>query len=322
MPTIKDVAAAAGVKPATVSYVLNGTGAVGAATRTRVLAAVQTLGYEPSHTARSLQRRATRTLGLVVDAARDGVGWGMVVGGMVDVAALAGYDVLVSQATLARPAEAVVAMLLRERRVDAVAVLSPVAVSLEATALPVVVADAPGDKPSVSVAHDAGLLEAVGHLLVQGRERIALITPPLEWTLAEAQDQGFRRALDETGLFFDPSLVVEGGVTARDGYEAANELLNRPDPPDAIIAGAAALCFGVLHAAWEVGLVVGRELAVLSCDEPRSADHLAPPLTALRQPYRATGEQLAHLLLQQLRGEPVEDVVLVPQLIVRRSCGE
>lgn len=326
MATIKDVAAAAGVQPATVSYVLNGTGSVSAATKARVLAAVAALGYQPSHTARSLQRRQSRTLGLVVPAERDPAAWGLIVNGLVDAAAAQEYELLVAAATTARSEWHVLTDLARSRRVDGVVVLQPesqAAASSIALDLPYVcVGQTQPEQPSVSIDNEAGMIEAVAHLVVQGYQRIALITPPLEWPLADEQDQGFRNALDEAGIVFEPELIVEGGSSESSGYDAASELLQRSERPDAIIAGLASLTFGTLHALHDLGLIVGRDVAVLAGEDPRAAAHIAPPLTALRQPYYALGQQLAHLLIQRVQGQPTSNVVLYPQLIVRRSCGE
>lgn len=328
MATIKDVAAAAGVKPATVSYVLNGTGSVGATTRARVLDAVATLNYQPSHAARSLQRRQTRTLGLIVPTDRDPATWGLVVSGLVDAATLHGYDVLLSSATADHREDAILDDLVKSRRVDGVVFLDTAgentgSAQIRDVGLPFVRVGRRGaSQASVGIDNEAGMIEAVAHLVVQGCDRIALITPPLEWSLADEQDTGYRTALDEAGLPFDAAFLVEGGRSEAEGYDAALELLARPDPPDAIIAGLATLTFGVLHAAHELGLSVGGDVAVLACEEPRAAAHMAPPLTALRQPYYALGEQLAHVLVRRIAGEQPPPVVLYPQLIVRRSCGE
>src|SRR5919199_6890660 len=96
MATIKQVAELAGVRPATVSYVMNGTGSVSPATRARVLSAAAQLRYSPSHVARSLQRKSSRTLGLVLPAGLWDDRSMSMLRGLVDGAAAAGYDVLLA----------------------------------------------------------------------------------------------------------------------------------------------------------------------------------------------------------------------------------
>src|SRR5688500_7480305 len=96
MATIKQVASAAGVQPATVSYVLNGTGSVSAATRQRVLAAAAALDYAPSYLGRSLQRRRSYTLGLVLPSRGMDDRVATLLGGVAEGAAAGGYDLLLA----------------------------------------------------------------------------------------------------------------------------------------------------------------------------------------------------------------------------------
>jgi len=159
-------------------------------------------------------------------------------------------------------------------------------------------------------------------LIVLGHERIGLLTPPLELAISAEQDAGYREALADAGLAFDEQLVVEGGSTESEGYAAANDLLSLPEPPTAILAGSAALAFGTLHAAHDAGLQIGKELALIAFDDPPAAAHMAPPLTAVRQPTLEVGRELARVLVAVIEGrEQPRSVVLHTQLIVRQSCG-
>jgi DNA-binding LacI/PurR family transcriptional regulator len=174
----------------------------------------------------------------------------------------------------------------------------------------------------VAIDAESGVVEALAHLIVLGHERIGLLMPPLELALAAEQDAGYRLALMEAGIAFDEQLIVEGGVTEGEGYLAANELLALPEPPTAIVAGSAALAFGTLHAAHDAGMRVGQDLALIVFDDPPSAAHVAPPLTAIRQPMVEVGRELAAMLVAVIEGrEHPQAVLLPPQLIVRRSCG-
>lgn len=327
MATIKDVATAAGVKPATVSYVLNGTGSVSAATKARVLDAVAALHYQPSHTARSLQRRQSNTLGLVVPLERDPAAWGLIVNGLVDGATAQGFELLLSTITSGSTEADALAELVHSQRVDGVVYLNVVADAEVVRQgfdqhLPLVCAGCSEIHPNVTINNEAGIIEAVAHLVVQGYQRIALILPPLEWTLAEEQERGYRAALDEAGIDWEPSWLVEGRANERGGYDAAMDLLGQAERPDAIIAGLTPLAFGTVQAVHDMGLAPGRDIAILAGDEPQGAAYMDPPLTALRQPYYGLGKQLAASLIARIHDEPCPDHTLYPQLIVRRSCGE
>ncbi len=165
------------------------------------------------------------------------------------------------------------------------------------------------------------MLEAMGHLIVRGHERIALLQPPLERTLALEQEIGYRDALAEAGLPFGAELVVESDQDERAGYAATEELLALPQPPTAIIAGTASLAFGALHALHDQGRSAGRDIALISFEDTPAAAHVAPPLTAVRQPLYDWGCELAHGLMTVIAGNRSVHSVLQPQLIVRRSCG-
>lgn len=329
MTTIKDVAQRARVSIATVSYVLNGTGAVSDQKRQAVLDAVAALHYQPSYRGRALQARRSMTLAVGVPQGMDAdTQWGPLLAGLANGAAQAGYHMLlVAGSPDSSEIDAVTALHgsgqidgmvlldgeIRDERID----------HLKAAHTPFICA-ARTDEGSAYVAIDgaAGMLEAMAHLIVRGHERIALLQPLLEQMVAAEQETGYRDALGEAGVAFVPELVIEGGPTAHAGYAATHELLALPQPPTAVIAGSAALAFGALHAAHDVGLRIGKDVALVSFEDTTAAAHTAPPLTAVRQPVRAWGEQLARGLITMINDGQRTQQVLQPQLIVRRSCGE
>ena len=328
MATIKQVAEAAGVQPATVSYVMNGTGSVSVATRERVLAAAAALNYAPSFAARSLQRKGSRTLGLVLTAERTGERTAAILCGIADGAASAGYDLLVASRS-GGDEGAAYGELHRSRRIEGLIVLDvgqddERVAAARALGIPYVCGGRPSDdSPFVAIDVEAGTTEALAHLIVLGHERIGLLTPPLELALAREQDAAYRAALDEAGLPFDEQLVLEGGSSESEGYAAAYDILSLPERPTAILAGSAALAFGTLHAAHDVGLRVGDELALIVFDDPPAAAHVVPPLTAVRQPVYEVGRELAKVLVGVIeRRAAPRSVLLQSQLIVRRSCGK
>src|SRR5919199_745118 len=165
MATIKQVADLAGVRPATVSYVMNGTGSVSAATRARVFAAADQLKYAPSHLAQSLQRKSSRTLGLVLtDGLGDEHSMAML-SGLADGAAAAGYDLLL--ASCAGDAAATYTELHRSRRVEGVVLLDvwpedERVAAARSRGIPYVCAGRPADdSPFVAIDAEAGTLEAL-----------------------------------------------------------------------------------------------------------------------------------------------------------------
>lgn len=328
MTTIKEVAAAAGVQPATVSYVMNGTGAVSQVTRDRVLAIAAQLNYAPSHLARSLQRRASHTLGLVFSMERHGDYDSLLLEGIADGAATRGYDLLLASHEDGGEI-ATYANLWRSRRVDGLIVLDvhqddERIIAARDLGIPYVCVGRPGDdSPCVAIDVEAATMEALAHLIVLGHERIGLITPPLELAIAGEQDTGYRTALAEAGIAWVDQFVVEGGISAVDGQSAAAELFSLPERPTAILAGSTALAFGTMRAAYDARLSVGTDVALISWDDPPSAAFMVPPLTAVRRPVYQLGRAGAELLVGIIEGlDQPREVILQAQLIVRQSCGE
>lgn len=331
--TIKQVAQRAGVSIATVSYVLNGVGVVTDETRQRVLAAVAELNYQPRYAARSMRGRSY-TLGVTLPS-RPGrlaePALAEVLSGLADAAALRGYFLLLATADVSQDETELCLSLAHTRRVDGLVLLDvlvddPRAQALAAAGIPHVCAGPPpagADSPSVVIDVRAAAIDAVQHLLSLGHRRIGLIQPPSELTVSEPVVEGYRQALSSAGLPFDPTLVVESGRTEEDGYQAMTELLSAVRPPTAVLTGSDELAFGAMHALNDARLIVGRDVALVGFDDLPLAAHVNPPLTTVRQPRRAQGEQLAMLLDDAIlkRNAALRTVTLRARLIVRRSSG-
>jgi DNA-binding LacI/PurR family transcriptional regulator len=119
------------------------------------------------------------------------------------------------------------------------------------------------------------------------------------------------------------SLITIGDLTQRDGYRQANILLDLADPPEAIVACNDLMAIGAMSAAQQRGLVVGVDIAIVGFDDTSMSEHSHPPLTTVHQPVYDIGRTVCEMLLQIIRGEPLdqEKVVLKPSLVIRQSCG-
>lgn len=333
MATIKQVAQRAGVSVATVSYVLNGTGAVTDETRQRVLDAVAELDYQPQYAARTMRGRS-HTLGVTLPS-RPGrlaePALAEVLSGLADAAALRGYFLLLATAGADQDETELCLSLARTRRVDGLVLIDmlvddPRAQALAAAGIPHVCAGPPPagiDSPSVIIDVRTAAIDAARHLLSLGHRRIGLIQSPSELAVSEPVVEGYRQALIDAGLPFDPALVVESGRTEEDGYQAMTELLAAARPPTAVLAGSDELAFGAMHALNDARLIVGRDVALVGFDDLPLAAHVNPPLTTVRQPRRVQGQQLAVLLDDAIRKRTMalRTVTLHARLIIRRSSG-
>jgi DNA-binding LacI/PurR family transcriptional regulator len=330
--TIKQVAELAEVSTATVSYVLNGTGTVTEATRRRVMEAVTRLNYQPSYAARSMRGRS-HTLGLTLPAMPGRLAdpaLAELLAGLSDAAALRGYYLLLATAGAASEADLCL-NLARTGRVDGLLLLDVQvdderARTLCESGIPhVCVGPAPSGCASLFVMVDgrAGALMAMRHLLGLGHKRVGLIQLPSELAESEPRYLGYADALAEGGLAIDPALIVEAGRSEEDGYQAMGELLSAPKPPTAVLACSDELAFGAMHALYDAGLEVGRNVSLVGFDDVPLAAHTHPPLTTLRQPRRAFGAHLAALLIDAIerRAHAAQSATLSARLVIRRSTG-
>jgi LacI family transcriptional regulator/LacI family repressor for deo operon, udp, cdd, tsx, nupC, and nupG len=169
----------------------------------------------------------------------------------------------------------------------------------------------------------AGAATALRHLLGLGHRRISLIQLPSELAESEPRYLGYADALAAAGLAIDPALIVEAGRGEEDGYQAMGELLGAPKPPTAVLACSDELAFGAMHALYDAGLEVGRDVSLVGFDDVPLAARTHPPLTTLRQPRRAVGEHLAALLIDAIEHRPhaAKSATLNARLVVRRSTG-
>jgi LacI family transcriptional regulator/LacI family repressor for deo operon, udp, cdd, tsx, nupC, and nupG len=319
------------VSTTTVSYVLNGTGAVTEATRQRVLNAVMALGYQPHHAARSMRGRS-QTLGIVIPDGSDRLAdpaYAELLAGLASEAARRGYQILIATADGEQDEPQLCLSIAQTGRVDGVVLLDlqiddrRAQLLLEAHIPHVCAGVAPAGSSYVALDGRLGAIQAVQHLLALGHRRIGLIQIPSELVDSEPRYRGYAEAIEHAGLIVSPELIVEAGRREEDGYQAIGELLDLPEPPTAVLACSDDLAFGALHALHDAGCVVGSDVSLVGFDDLPLAAHTQPPLTTLRQPRRMLGEQLAELLDAHIldAAVPARGITLAPRLVIRRSSG-
>lgn len=333
MATIKDVAREAGVTSATVSYVLNNSGRVSEATRRRVLDVARRLNYRPSITAQNLRSGESRIIGYAWHVERPGE-WTPIMQqflyNMSKSAEEAGYHVLTFIADPDDPAAAYVT-LAEMQRVDGFVLANTVVDDprirqLLDLGIPFVSfgrANDAWDFSYVDVDGTDGMRQVVRHLAEQGHERIAFVRwPPLSLA-GNHRYQGYCDAMAELGLPIDERWLIEAENTPADGRIAAQKLMAQPPDsrPTAIACVSDVVAIGVMHALREMGLAIGREVAVTGFDNIPAAEHFTPALTSVHQPLDTIGHQLMTMLLDILQGSATEtrQVLIRPHLVVRAS---
>ncbi len=329
--TIREVAEAAGVSIATVSRVVSGSEhRVSAATRSRVLAAVARLRYQPNLVAQGLKNRVTRTIGLIVPDISNPF-FPAIVRGIEDVANQAGLAVLLCNTYEDLSKERNYLALLQKRMVDGL-IFATVGANTEHLRMlrrqrmpAVLIARAPGgvDMDAVLVDNRRGEREAVEHLLRLGHRRIAFIGGPAILPVAGERLAGYRDALGAAGIRFDPALVFDGGFRPEGGAAAVEALLRRRVKFTAIVAANDLMATGAMEYLHRRGRRLPGDVAVVGFDDITFASLVEPPLTTVAQPKYQMGRLAMERLLELLNGGASRPrrLVLEPRLVVRKSCG-
>ncbi|HEX6510284.1 MAG TPA: LacI family DNA-binding transcriptional regulator [Chloroflexota bacterium] len=323
---IRDVAQQAGVSPATVSRVLNGSAVVTPEVRRRVLEAIGHLGYRPNQVARNLRRQQAEMIGVVIGDVENPF-FTETVRTVEDAAYNLGYRMLLCNTDEnAEKQRAYLRVMAAERVLGVILAPSePNAAEISDLldlGIPVVAFDrAAGDPRADSVTADnweAGRT-ATEHLLEWGCRHIVLVSSAEIATGAERL-AGYEEAMHSAGL--QPRLAP-GFSRAEGGMTAVEELLRQEERPDALIAGNGLMTMGALKALRRHEVRIPEDIAFVSIDDPFWAELADPPLTALAQPVRQMAQTVIELLvgrLQNRRDEP-RHLVYPFDLRIRASSG-
>lgn len=331
MASITDVARAAGVSPATVSRVLNGTRPVSAERVERVRRAVADLGYQPFSPARALRRQSTDVWAVIVADVQNPF-FTSVVRGLEDGAREHGFRVVLcnSDEDLSRERE-YIDVAVKERMAGVVIAVASTRYSrllpLADANIPVVAIDREttgAAVDSVLVDNRRGAREATQHLLEAGARRIACITGPARVSTAAERFAGYRAALQAAGQKIVPELVLRKDFRISGGEEAIRQLFRRKrDRPDALFVANNLMTVGALSALHELGVTLPDDVLLVGFDDAPWATLVTPQVTVVAQPTYRIGHTAAELLATargQADSEP-RQVVLAPTLLVRASSG-
>jgi LacI family transcriptional regulator len=332
--SIKDVAAYAGVSVTTVSHVLNEAPGkrITETTRARVKQAADELGYAPSSVARNLRLQRSQMLAMISDEIATTPYAGRMILGAQEAASKAGWLLMLVNTGLDSEFEAAEIRALRQRQVDGFLyatmyhreVVLPEAIG----EVPTVLLDARSDDPRVpSVVPDevGGGRTATEELVRHGHTRIGFLNNVDDIPATRGRLEGYRAALDDAGLAFDPRLVVAARSDTEGGLQVARQLLSAPDRPTALFCFNDRMAMGAYHAAAELGLRIPEDLSVVGFDNQELiAEGLRPVLTTVSLPHYEMGAWAVETLIAQIEGRELEDprqVALSCPLVPRNSVA-
>jgi DNA-binding LacI/PurR family transcriptional regulator len=333
--TIYDLAREAGVGIGTVSRCLNNHPSVSAETRSRVMAVVKRLSYQPHAYAQKLASKKTNTISAIIPFFTNYF-FMQVLQGVQDKAGELGFDLILYGVTHPEQAEYYLRRSLQRGHVDGVMYFSMAlpesyVTKFEQINLPLIMVD--GYHPhfdSLRVKNREGAMVAVRHLVSLGHSSIAMINASQATLPARDRLEGYRNALEEAGLQFREDRVYDRVVGHQDGFDRESgrasmiELLRAntgQGKVTAVFIASDVQAMGALEAAAEAGVRVPEDLAIVSFDDIELARHMQ--LTTMRQPMNAMGVLAAERLFERMKDPqlPPQVTSFVPEIIIRRSCG-
>ena len=331
--TLKDVAKAAKVSIATVSKVLNGYEgeiAISEATRRKVFEAAKRLNYHPNISARRLVSQRSHSVGIVIEAYTS-------FGGPVNAEILqgigakldkAGLDALLVSRESAREIRSHLKAMAASKKVDALLLwlqdVDPrLCAELREIGVPHCHVGFRGAEECASVLSDnfAGAYSATRHLIEQGHRDIVIIVPE-HFPEAVERFAGYRKALENWQIPFNPELVVRGEYTSTGDVSVLDvERLKRALPNcSAVFATSDLLAMVAKEVARGCGFLLGKDKALVGFDGSEAGRHLDPPLTSVVQDGYEMGRRAVDCILAQIDGDSEPSSILVPtHLVVRES---
>lgn len=324
--TIGDVAGLAGVSKATVSRVLNSSRTVAPEKAKAVHDAIVKLGYEPFGPAKALRQSRVRIWAVIIADIQNPF-FTSVVRGIEDVAHVNGYRLVLCNSDDDLGKEASYVDIAVRERMSGVVIAAASSKSshidrLRDDGIPVVAIDRRLDDAKVDavvVDNTAGATEATLHLIESGYRRIGCIAGPAEVSTSAERLAGYRNALRLAGHRYDKSIVRRADYREAGAYKVTLNLLDQPEPPDALFIANNLMTVGAIRAIHERGLSIPDDIGLVGFDDSPVAELLRPMVTVVAQPVIEIGRTAAELLLDADPSRPARDVVLAPRLIVRES---
>ncbi|MEM7797968.1 MAG: LacI family DNA-binding transcriptional regulator [Chloroflexota bacterium] len=309
--TISDIARRANVSPSTVSRVLRGTTVVSEEKHQAVLDAVERLNYRPNIFAQSLASGRSMVIGVLTQRFGspfyDGILQG-ILHGLEQTA----YSPLFADGRWNNVVEAQALQTLIDRQVDGLILiggqLPADRLQKLAAELPLIVVGREIETllhQCLTVKNREAAYRAVSHLIELGHQHIAHITGPnMDDPTSDITHryEGYRDALRDAGIEFDPRRVVSGTLQQQSGVIAVEALLTRGRPFSAIFAANDQMAFGARLALYRHGIRVPEDVSMIGFDDEASAGYMIPPLTTLRQPAQELGEAATRAVLALIEG--------------------
>lgn len=330
MTTIYEVSKLAGVSPSTVSRVLNGSELVIEPTRRKVETAMKQLGYQPNKIAQSLASKRSNSVGILVPELH-GPFFGTMLSSIELELRNEGKHVIITAGHSDADREKEGIEFLSSRGCDALILFvfstpDEHIRSLRNSSLPIVVIGqlVPGmEEHCIVLDNEAGGYIATKFLIDSGHRELACITGPLWKSDGRGRLDGYRRALAEAGLAFDPRLLAEGIYEEASGRNAMEELLRAGVPFTGVVCANDEMAAGAMWVTREHGMDIPGDLSFVGFDNAFFTRYMHPQLTTIGYPIDQMGQMAARCVLRDVYQKTGQDIQcrFVPELIRRASVS-
>ena len=330
--TIKDIAQAAGLSPATISLVLNNRPyRIAPQTKERILTIAREMGYRPNSAAVSLKTNRSYTIGLIVPDIRNDY-YATYAKGLEDTCQECGWSMILCSTNFNYERERQYIETLRTKCIDGISVVStppnpPVSNSdhvelILSLNIPVVQMDLTSYRPPVNAVisdHVKGGYMATRHLLSLGHRKIAFLTGPSYLEGSDSRLKGCKKAFDDYGMEWDDDMVYVGNYTYESGLDGIDYLSDKEFT--AVFAFNDLMACGVYNGLAKYNLSVPDDVSVVGYDDHFVSGILSVPLTTVHQPIFDMGKEAARILIHAAEHEDAEPVIshFDLKLIVRSS---
>ena len=323
--TLAQVAAAAGVSSSTVSRILNGTARVDDSKRLAVETAIALLDFQPNAMAQGLARGRTMTIGVLTQDISSPF-YNEILKGVEDGLSGTGFAPIFASGHWNAEEETQRLTMLARRPVDGLIVLTGAIpddkLARFAERTPMVTMGHRVERDNVvclQMNNEQAAYDATCHLLDLGHMAIAHIAGPMHMSDSADRLAGYKRALAERGIEFNPALVVPGDFRDNTGVVAVAQLLEARQIFTALFAANDQMAIGARLAFYRRGIRVPEDVSLIGFDDLPAASYCTPPLTTVRQPVYQIGYESACALMRLLRGERCDTIHLPLSVIVRES---
>lgn len=325
MISIREVAKEANVSVATVSRVLNKTGAVADKTRTAVLDAVEKLGYKPNFFGKSLRSSKTNII-LVMLSSLANTFCADVIRAIDKTASELGYYIIVCTTNGQKEKEEYYINFACNRLSDGMIILNSSLTESEMSALSekicLVQCNEYSDMhntPFVSIDNKKAAYDAVSLLASNGRKRIVFYTVDNEFISTTDRLCGYKQALADNGLEFDRRLVLYGNYGYHNAERGFSEFLERDIPFDAVFAISDRMAAGAMHVLCKNGYKIPVDVEIIGFDNTDISYTSNPQLTTVAQPHGQLGKRAVEQLMRVMRKRETRNIILQHKIVRRDS---